>query len=758
MKKTDKRQLTIAICFIAVVCFSMIGSFWIFAKNAQRVQRQDAINTLNVAAETARNLVTQSIESNFETLTTLSSFIGYNYDPTDGPDLNKMMNTLNSINSQNSFLRMGFVSTDYLGNFVHLDGSFELDVNLSTDAAVQSAMNGNPAVSFTFWDEALQAYVNRYAVPVYENGIAIDNNATPNRIIGVLCGSNPSDAFRSLLDDSLFSQGGYAHITTNTGRFVIRNVTYFVEKDARNLFDSNVIDEQSKEILLNAFHNGDSATAEVESNGTLYEMVFLPLQTNDWYIVCVAPQEILVSDILQWFNLQRTAFYVLFALLAVFAGYVYGVLQKSNRSMHKLAYFDPIVGCYNRTKFLEELQARLTDTSKALVILSIDNSDTVKNLYGMATFNQMLQYIKTCCDTVLASDSLFGLGRNEHFLILLNYDTKEPVQWRLQKLFELISQFQVTEHQNFPLICSAGVRFINTEDTDIENAITQAAMSMESALKIRNHEIIFFDQSIYDPEILRSKIEENMESALKNEEFEMKLQPKINLHTGKLSSAEALVRWPRPDGTMFFPDQFIPVFEKNGFCVDLDFYMVDQACRQLRKWMEEGIPVVPISVNQCRLMFYTDNYVERLCQILQRWSIPSNLIILEVTEGLALDDVHVVRNVLWKLHSKGFSISMDDFGSGFSSLNTLKDLPIDELKLDRMFLSTTDYSDEQKRDLILKNIIQLANDLEITTVMEGVESADQVEFMRSMKCDIVQGYYYDKPLSTAEFEEKYFRQ
>ena len=135
----------------------------------------------------------------------------------------------------------------------------------------------------------------------------------------------------------------------------------------------------------------------------------------------------------------------------------------------------------------------------------------------MATFHQMLQYIKTCCDTVLASDSLFGLGRNEHFLILLNYDTKEPVQWRLQKLFDLLSQFQVGEHQNFPLICSAGVRFVSTEDTDIENAITQAAMSMESALKIRNHEIIFFDQSIYDPEILRSKIEENMERDRRND-------------------------------------------------------------------------------------------------------------------------------------------------------------------------------------------------------------------------------------------------
>lgn len=758
MKKSDRHQITIAIILIAVVCIAMIGSFVIFSKNAQKVQRQDAMNSLNIAAETARNLITQGIEANFETLTTLSSFIGYNSRGTINPDLDKMMNTLNSINTQNSFLRMGFVSTDFRGNFVHLDGSYELDVDMSDKKSVQSAMSGTPAVSGTFWDDSLQAYVNRYSVPVYENGVAIGENSQPSPIIGVLCGSNPSDAFLALLEDSLFEAEGYAHIIDTSGKFIIRNTTYFVEEDARNIFDTPAIDEQSKAILLQAFANGDSATAEVESEGTVYEMSFLPLNINDWYIVCVAPQHVLVSDILQWFDLQRAAFYVLFAFLAICAIYIYQVLQRSNKSMRRLAYFDQIVGCYNRAKFLEELPNRLSDSPKALIIISIDNADTVKNLYGMATFNQMLRHIKSCCDNILTSDSLFALGRNEHFLMLLNYSTPEQVQWRLQKLFDEINQFHVNEHQVFSLICTAGVRFVTSEDTDLETAITQAAMSMETALKLQEHEIIFFDHSIYDPEILRGKIEENMKQALKNHEFEMKLQPKMDLRTGTLSSAEALVRWPRPDGSMFFPDQFIPVFEKNGFCVDLDFYMVEQACRQLRQWMDQGLPVVPISVNQCRLMLYTDNYVERLCQILQRWCIPTNLIILEVTEGLALADVDLVRQVLWKLHKKGFAISMDDFGSGFSSLNTLKDLPIDELKLDRMFLASVDSSNEEKRDLILKNIIQLARDLKITTVVEGVETAEQVSFMNSMKCDIAQGYYYDKPLSTKEFEDKYFKQ
>ena len=215
------------------------------------------------------------------------------------------------------------------------------------------------------------------------------------------------------------------------------------------------------------------------------------------------------------------------------------------------------------------------------------------------------------------------------------------------------------------------------------------------------------------------------------------------------------MRWVRPDGLSFYPDQFIPVFEKNGFCVDLDFYMVDQACRTLRRWLDEGRDVIPISVNQCRLMLYEAGYVQRLCSILNRWNIPPRLIVLEVTESLALESIDRVRAVLLGLHGQGFSISMDDFGSGYSSLNTLKDLPIDELKLDRVFLAARDETDEEKRDLVLKNVIHLAQELHITTVVEGVETEAQLDFIRRMHCDLAQGYYFDRPISVEEFEQKY---
>ena len=154
-------------------------------------------------------------------------------------------------------------------------------------------------------------------------------------------------------------------------------------------------------------------------------------------------------------------------------------------------------------------------------------------------------------------------------------------------------------------------------------------------------------------------------------------------------------------------------------------------------------------------MLYEAGYVQRLCSILNRWNIPPRLIVLEVTESLALESIDRVRAVLLGLHGQGFSISMDDFGSGYSSLNTLKDLPIDELKLDRVFLAARDETDEEKRDLVLKNVIHLAQELHITTVVEGVETEAQLDFIRRMHCDLAQGYYFDRPISVEEFEQKY---
>ena len=222
-----------------------------------------------------------------------------------------------------------------------------------------------------------------------------------------------------------------------------------------------------------------------------------------------------------------------------------------------------------------------------------------------------------------------------------------------------------------------------------------------------------------------------------------------------LAGAEALVRWTTAEGKVIFPDQFIPLFERNGFCVKLDLYMVEQACRQIRSWLDRGIEPIPISVNQSKLLFFEPDYVQTLTDLTQNYGIPPHFITLEILEGLALENVNALNEKIVQLQAAGFRISLDDFGSGFSSLNTLGSLKIDELKLDRAFLLDMASQEQERVRLIMKEVVQIARALSISTVAEGVETAEDEQLIQEINCDFGQGYLYSRPISAADFDQAF---
>ena len=246
-----------------------------------------------------------------------------------------------------------------------------------------------------------------------------------------------------------------------------------------------------------------------------------------------------------------------------------------------------------------------------------------------------------------------------------------------------------------------------------------------------------------------------MHQALEKQEFRLFLQPKFDLNTNRLAGAEALVRWITEEGRMIFPNQFIPLFEENGFCVQLDFYMVEQACRQIRQWLNAGITPIPISINQSKRLFYETDYIENLRSLTEKYEIPATLITLEILEGLAMENVEELNQKIGKLQELGFRVSMDDFGSGYSSLNTLGNLNIDELKLDQGFLFAIAGGQGERFKLIMEKVVSLTKSLHISTVVEGVETEADEALIKSLGCDLGQGYYYSRPISAVEFNKKY---
>ena len=242
-----------------------------------------------------------------------------------------------------------------------------------------------------------------------------------------------------------------------------------------------------------------------------------------------------------------------------------------------------------------------------------------------------------------------------------------------------------------------------------------------------------------------------MAEALETGEFQVFYQPKISLEDRGIMGAEALIRWKIEDGTLVPPDEFIPIFEQNGFIVRLDVYVLDQVCRRLRGWLDQGRPALPVSVNQSRRLLFQEGYIRILSETVEKYGLSPRMIILEITESIAMEEAEILKNLLIELHRLGFRVSMDDFGSGYSSLNVLKDIPVDELKLDREFLLPA--QDGERRDTIVRNIIHLAQDLGIATVAEGVETEGQAKFLQECGCDIAQGYYFARPMPPDKMEE-----
>ena len=286
--------------------------------------------------------------------------------------------------------------------------------------------------------------------------------------------------------------------------------------------------------------------------------------------------------------------------------------------------------------------------------------------------------------------------------------------------------------------------------------LTHVMFALAKARETHQNTIWFFDSELHKKEVMDSYVEGHMNQALQEKEFRLYLQPKVDLKTDALGGAEALVRWQRHDGTMIFPSQFIPLFEENGFCAKLDMYMVEQVCACLRQWMDAGLTPVPVSVNQSKLTFFMPDYVNRLMELADRYQIPSGLLTLEILEGMALENVDALNRRLEILREKGFHISMDDFGSGYSSLNTLGKLKLDELKLDRGFLLEVSKGDNNSR-LIMEQVVALAKGLSMSTVVEGVETEEHVRLIKELGCDYGQGYVYSRPVPESEFTESWMK-
>ena len=435
----------------------------------------------------------------------------------------------------------------------------------------------------------------------------------------------------------------------------------------------------------------------------------------------------------------------------------------NTRKMSKVMYTDVITGGNNRLYFEKKgssilRKQRWSKYNYAMVHLQMQKYRSFCTCFGVQKGEELIEAFYGELRKIIGRQELLAHRQNAEFALLLRYVESEELLARIEQIEKNLNAIL----PNVKLYFCAGVYEIKSGEADIEQLYNNALIACEAIQDEAENKIAVYDVEMNKRKLWERKVEDDMDRALANKEFKVYLQPKVDSAKETLAGAEALVRWIHPQEGFIPPNRFIPIFEQNGFIVKLDDYMLEEVSRLQAQWLSEGRTVVPISVNISRTHFTREDLAEHIGRIVDKYAVPHNLIELELTESAFFDDKTMLLNTVRRMQELGFIVSMDDFGSGYSSLNSLKELRLDVLKIDGEFFRGLDaecFKDgsnvEERGLLIVSEVIDLAKKLNMQIVAEGIESREQVDFLVSQECDLIQGYFFAKPMPVEEFVAKY---
>lgn len=414
-----------------------------------------------------------------------------------------------------------------------------------------------------------------------------------------------------------------------------------------------------------------------------------------------------------------------------------------------LATYDELTGIYNKQAFYAKTKEMLLDNPDKnfdLLRINIERFKVLNDLFGESTGDKLLRYIGKFLKEINLPLCVSGRLYADNFVVC--YEAGKGDSRRMINTLQMVADSFAINNRT---ILSFGLYRIDDKTLPVSVMCDRANMALWKAKGNFKNPYCEYDEKMRQQVLKEQKIINAMEMAIQNKEFTLYLQPKYDIEKGTIIGAEALVRWISLENGFISPGDFIPVFENNGFVYEVDKFIWEESCRYLRKWLDEGREVHPISVNVSRIDLYVPKLVQHLVNLREKYQLPSKYLELEITESAYTEDPEQIITITRQLREAGFVILMDDFGTGYSSLNMLKDIQIDVLKLDMGFLKSSDYS--AKGGNILTAILKMAESLKMQTIAEGVETKEQVEFLKSIGCRYVQGFYYSKPLPVGEFEK-----
>ena len=485
------------------------------------------------------------------------------------------------------------------------------------------------------------------------------------------------------------------------------------------------------------------------------------ISTDLWYVVdsgassgkvaVMYRYEVFESD-LTYLMLALIVLTILFAVLLVFHSVSVFKIVAAKRNIYKILFFDMETGGFNAPHFYKKAKKLYKRIKRgvsqyAIVNIRLEKYRSLIACYGKAAIETLIDMLYKIISESAGKKEAFAHMESGDFAMMLEFASEQELNERLKLLMEKLE----SAGNGSRLYFNMGVCKVMDYKGDPEEVYNQAYLA-RSVINDENADSInWFSEKLREQQIWERKVENDMQGALERHEFQMYLQPKYTTSGEKVGGAEALVRWIHPTEGFVPPGKFIPIFEKNGFILQLDDYMINEVAKYQAKWISEGKKVVPISVNVSRAHFLNDNLAEHIRNIIDSYCVPHDCIELELTESAFFDDKNALIETVKKMQEFGFMVSMDDFGAGYSSLNSLKELPLDVIKLDAEFFRGE--GNDERGKLIVTETIDLAKRLGMHIVAEGIETREQVDFLKERECDLIQGFYFAKPMPTDEFEK-----
>ena len=412
---------------------------------------------------------------------------------------------------------------------------------------------------------------------------------------------------------------------------------------------------------------------------------------------------------------------------------------------------DRLTKLYNKKAFCRrtaEIIAQYPNVEFEVMRLNIARFKVINDLFGEENGDRLLKYVAQFFKSIKLDPCVYGRLYADNFIVC--YPTKGNVRGHLINSLQMLAESFALDYR---IDFYFGVYTVKDRELSVTTMLDRASMALAksstNALMVCGEYSDDMRSGIVNEQVIVN----NMQGSLEREEFIVYLQPKYELMSEKIVGAEALVRWLHPQLGFVSPARFIPIFEQNGFIYQLDKYVWEKACQLLRGDLDKGRPVLPISVNVSRIDLYSPNIVQTFEDLVKKYDIPPRLLELELTESAYVENPQQIIEITKELQNKGFPILMDDFGSGYSSLNMLKDMPVDILKIDLKFLSSAQKEDNGRGGNILNSVVRMAKWLHIPVIAEGVESQQQVDFLRTIGCECVQGYFYSKPVPIDVYED-----